>query len=108
MAVLCFTDDFKVIFEFQNLSETFAHDSVVVSQQNFNSFHGFCCAINIVLNSFQWFCEQYVSVASLRLWGELLTDCRPIPSNSASLNGRSETGSETEQVGSGMNGRRRS
>jgi hypothetical protein len=24
------------------------------------------------------------------------------------LNGRSETGSETEQVGSGMNGRRRS
>ena len=28
--------------------------------------------------------------------------------NDEALNGRSETGSETEQVGSGMNGRRRS
>jgi hypothetical protein len=35
---------------------------------------------------------------------KILRECADVDA----LNGRSETGSETEQVGSGMNGRRRS
>ena len=49
-AVLRFADHFKVVFEFQHLAKTFAHNRVVFRQQNSDSFHRdsrFGCATSI-------------------------------------------------------------
>jgi hypothetical protein len=49
MAVFRFADHFNIGFEFQNLSEFFAHNPIVVSQQDSDLFHGCCLATNIFL-----------------------------------------------------------
>jgi hypothetical protein len=48
MSVFCFADHFEIVFQFQNFSEFSAHDPIVIRQQDFDSFHGFCYGTNIV------------------------------------------------------------
>ena len=40
-AVRRFTDHFKIAFQFQHLAKAFAHDCVIIRQQNSNFFMAF-------------------------------------------------------------------
>ena len=40
-SVLRLADDFKIVFEFEHLAETFAHDHVVFGEQDSDSFHDY-------------------------------------------------------------------
>ena len=48
-AVLRFADDFKIVFEFEHLAETLAHDHVIFGEQDGDSFHGH---LNVVVAGF--------------------------------------------------------